>query len=79
MLTIENLEGSNDLCYKYAGSLRFHQFSGIYPDLDQRHIQKNRCCGTNNIESSSFPQKPTAELGKTGSAKYVLLTPFYGL
>ena len=71
MLTIENLEGSNDLCYKYAGSLLFHQFSGIYPDLDQRNILKNnRFCGTNNMESSSFQQKLTAELGKTGSAKF---------
>jgi len=80
MLTIENLEGSNDLCYKYSGSLLFHQFCGIYPDHDQQNIQKNnRCCGANNIESSSFQQKLTAELGKTGSAKFVLLTPFYGL
>ena len=80
MLTIENLQGNNDLYYKYAGSLLFHQFSGIYPDLDQRNIQKNkRCYGANNIESSSFLQKLTAELGKTGSAKFVLLTPFYGL
>jgi hypothetical protein len=72
MLTIENLEGNNDLYYKYAGSLLFHQFSGIYPDLDQRYIPKNnRCCGANNIESSSFQQKLTAEQGKTGSAKFV--------
>ena len=38
--------------------------------ISEIYKNNNRYCGANNIESSSFQQKLTAELGKTGSAKF---------
>ncbi|MDG1009067.1 MAG: hypothetical protein P8O69_03800 [Amylibacter sp.] len=80
MLTIENLEGNNDLYYKYAGSLLFHQFSGIYPDLDQRNIQKTTGAAaptTWKVHHSNRNSQPN--WAKLALLIFVLLTPFYGL
>jgi hypothetical protein len=64
MLTIENLESNNDLCYKYAGSLLFRQFSGIYPDLDQRHILKKQVLRHQQHRKFIFPTETHSRTGK---------------